>query len=386
MYPSKSQHEKLWKHANKLNSLYNYFLQQRITEYTQNKKKITKSEQQHELTVLKQNDSEIKQIHSQVLQEVTNRLDKSYKSFFNRVKKGRNKKTGKQDGFGFPKFRSCRKFFGILYPQAAGFKIIDDNFKTGAYGKIKFIKHLDIKGQVKTAYITCKDNKWYLSIVTDYIKPINKTGKEIGIDLGVRDIVVTSEGKKFSNCSHPKYFDKQIENLQSLRDGKCKKGSRRFRYLSKVIGKLYDAKSRKIRDFQHKLSKQLSREFDTIYVEDLNVKRMTESKKTGLNKSMRNSCLNQFVGYLGYKTNCVKVNPYNTSRTCNNCGKVHNIDLSVRIIFCTCGNIFDRDINAAKNVYCLGQAICHWIRTNGICIDMNINFLWKPFISGSLYL
>ena len=133
---------------------------------------------------------------------------------------------------------------------------------------------------------------------------------------------------------------KQISCLQSKKD-KLKKRSREYKFLKKVINRLYDAKIRKINDFQHKVSKRLGSKYDTIYAEDLSVKSMSEGKWKNLNKSIRNAKLAQLISFLKYKTNkLVLVNPRNTSKTCHYCGK-----------------IYDKDENAARNIYCLGQAI-----------------------------
>ena len=151
LYPSKKQQSLLWKHANKLNYLYNYFLNQRIEEYKNNKKSIGKKQQQAEIVKIKKEDESLKEIHSQVLQQVTNRLDKTYKSFFSR-------------GFGFPSFRPCSNFFGITYPQS-GYSIYNNIVKTKAYGDILFIKHRDIKGNIKQISITSKRNKWFIKLL-----------------------------------------------------------------------------------------------------------------------------------------------------------------------------------------------------------------------------
>jgi len=196
-----------------------------------------------------------------------------------------------------------------------------------------------------------------LNITTDYIQEEIKPHGEIGIDIGLKDLVVDSNGQHIKNCGHVRYFDKKIEDLQSRIDNK-KKGSRRYRRLRRAKQRLYDAKVRKINDFQHKVSKNLSRKYDTIFAENLSVKYMSEENYTRLNKAIRNAKLVQFIGFLGYKVNkLVLVNPAYTSKMCNNCGKIHNLKLSDRTISCTCGNSYDRDENAAKNILCLGQAI-----------------------------
>lgn len=348
LFPTKDQQTKLWQHANKLNFIYNYFLNQRIENFKLGIK-VTKNNQQHELISLKENDLIIKEIHSQVLQQVSLRLERSYQDFFRRLKR--------KEVAGFPKFRSCKNFFGICYPQK-GFYIKDNIFKTKVYGEIPFVEHRKIQGQVKQISITYKNNKWFLNIATDALISNPKASGEVGIDIGLKDLAVLNNGVKIRNATDSKYFDKQIAKLQARRS-KCKIRSNQYKYLGKVINRLYEAKVRKINDFQHKVSKRLGSTYDTIYAENLSVKKMSEGNWTNLNKSIRNAKLAQFLSFLGYKTNkLVLVNPKNTSKTCNSCGKIHvDLKLSDRIIICTCGSVYDRDLNAAKNVFCLGQAM-----------------------------
>jgi putative transposase len=351
LFPSKIQQEKLWLHANKMNFLYNTFLNERIENQKlqkEERKKITRFTQQEELVDIKKVDPVTREIHSQVLQQVPLRLDLSFKSFF--------KKNG-----GFPKFRSSKNFFGILYSQS-GFSINKNIFKTKVYGEIRFLKHREIKGTVKQVFISNKDKSWTISIITDYEKKseVNSCNLEIGIDIGLTNIVVDNLGNKIRNATHSKYFDKQISKLQSKRDKLTKKNSRRNRFLSKRISKLHSLKVRKINDFQHKLSKSLAQKHNVIYAENLSSKKMSEGKNTGLNKAIRNAKFGQLLNFLSYKTErLVLVNPFNTSKTCNSCGFINDsLKLSDREINCkNCNTLYDRDHNAAKNIFCLGQAI-----------------------------
>ena len=344
LYPSKKQQDLLWEDANRLNRLYNYFLNQRIESYKNEEKAIYKKEQQAEIVKLKKEDKFLQRIYSQVVQQVTDRLDKTYKAFFSR-------------GFGFPSFRSCQNFFTITYPQS-GFQIKDNILKTKAYQEIKFKKHREIKGNIRQISITSKNRQWFLNIVTDHNVTQNAPVGCIGVDVGITNIVATSDGEIIKNKNHARYFDKQINSIKSRRDIRCKKKSRKFRRLSKVIKRLYGVKNRKINDFQHKVSRYLSSKFDTIICEDLNSKRMSESAATGLNRENRNSRYAKLINQFEYKANnCIKVNPYNTSKKCFNCGKIHEMKLEQRTMKCDCGYEEDRDINAAKNIYCLGQAI-----------------------------
>ena len=364
-YPSQKQINLFWLHANKLNWLYNYFLDQR-NNFKEGDPKITKFGQINELVNLKKNDPTLKDIYSQVLQQVPNRLQKTFDKFYKTNKKQTGKSKPRKDGHpkGYPRFRSCRDFFGICYPQK-GFQIIESNIVTKAYGSLKIHKHREILGKVKQISIVNEDDKWYVCIVTNYSK--EKTYKNnfiVGIDLGITNIVATSEGDIIRNKNHTKYFDKKINQLQSKRDTNYKKKSRKWHAISKTIQRLYGVKSRKQRDFLHKVSYNLSQNYDTIVREDLNVKEMSEGNITGLNREMRNANVGLLISLIDYKcNNVIKVNPYNTSKMCNNCGEIHHMPLSQRTMRCNCGYVEDRDVNAAKNILCLGQAF----------LDQNLN-------------
>lgn len=344
-YPNRAQQAKLWEHSIALNSLYNYFLDQRIKAYEAGNK-IYRKHQQAELVQLKKDKPELKAIHSQVVQQVPLRLDKSYKHFFKHL----------SEGVGLPNFRSRKRFFTLTYPQS-GYKLIGNYLVTNVYGKIKLLLHKEIRGKVKQVSLVNQDNKWYLCVTTDWNYESKSSDSVVGVDVGVTNLVATSDGDIIVNQNHAKYFDREINKLKSRRDSSCRKGSKRYKNWSRTINRLYGAKKRKTNDFLHKVSKRLTQQYDTIVVEDLSVKKMSESKATGLNREIRNSGLSRFLGYLGYKAGLlVKVDPYNTSKRCCVCGKIHNMPLSKRTLHCECGNVMDRDINAAKNILCLGQA------------------------------
>ncbi len=187
----------------------------------------------------------------------------------------------------------------------------------------------------------------------------------VGVDVGITNIIATSDGEIIKNKNHMKYFDKQINKLKSRRDSKCKKYSRKWRFLSKKIQNLYDVKNRKQKDFLHKISYNLSQKYDTVVVENLDLKKMSESKITGINRELRNSSIGLLLSFMNYKCNhMIKVNPHNTSKICNKCGKIHNMPLNIRTLECECNYVEDRDINASKNILCLGQAIIREIEKN----------------------
>ena len=362
LYPNKEQTCKLWLHANKLNWLYNHFLSLKIEAYKKDKSTIGWTKLNNLIPELRNEQPLLNDIYGQSIQQVAIRLDKSYNAFF----KQHNK---------LPKFRGCHKFFGLTYPQY-GYKLNDNKFITTAYGTIKFNKHREIQGNIRQVYITNKHNKFYICITTDESPTIVSehidTKSIVGVDVGVTNIVALNNGNIIKNTTIGKYYDKQIDKLKSRRD-KCKvswklndtikngkKYSNKTKYLNKVIKKLYSAKNNKIKDFQHKVSKDLSSNYNTVVIENLKIVKMLDKRlrHKGQNKMLANASMGNFIDMLKYKCKMIiEVNPIYTSQCCNNCGTLQKMPLSERTYKCRCGYIEDRDVNAAKNIKCLGQAM-----------------------------
>ena len=392
LIPNDFQTSLLWKHANTLNFFYNFFLSEKISNFQSNKTSISKSQQNKQLTKLRNqninNLSELQlskskileQIHSQVCQQVTLRLDNSYNNFFNKIKKGTQKP-------GFPKYRSCHKFFGIKYPQQ-GYKLTSRHFYTKNYGPIPFKKTRKILGNIKQVSITTHNNQWFICITTDSdfksvygfekSKPLSPPKDDVGIDLGIKNLLRLSDrtsiiidGKKVTTYNIANYYDKSIAIIKE-KQSKCKKGSRRYKYLAKTINNLYDKKTKRIDDFLHKITYQLATKYNYIYIEDLDVKELGETEISNVNRVWHNIKLGKFISLLKQKVNnVIEVNAYNTSRTCNKCGYVHkDLKLSDREFECDgCGEMLDRDDNASDNIELLGR----YIRNDGGSIRTTIN-------------
>jgi len=352
LYPSREQQVLLWEHSIKLNQLYNHFLELEKKTYDESHKFIPQFDLNNLIVKMKHEDpTRFVGIFSQCLQEVSRRVNFSYYLFFKKVV------------IHPPKFRSSKFFYNITFPQpSVGYKIDNDVITAFTYGNMRFNKYRDIEGTVKTITISHDDvkNRFYLHIVTDArTMPTKYTGKHIGIDLGTANLVVTSDGEVIRGPNHVKYFDKQIDKLKSRRDKLPKKHSRKYNHLTKVIRRLYDVKNHKTNDSLHKISRDLSNRFDTIMMEDLKLKKMSETPAKGRNKEIRNKCIERFMTYLDYKCkHIVRVNPINTSKTCCICHhKIEDLPLKQRDWTCpNCGFHLHRDRNAALNILHLGRA------------------------------
>ena len=304
---------------------------------------------------------DLNNIYSQVIQNVSVRLDNAFKQYFKKIKE--NKKLKLKKKVRSPKFRSSKIFFNLLYPQK-GYKFINkDKINLSKIGIIKFRNHrkLDLQSlDIKQISISNKDNKFYLNITVEEKQEL-QINKEsiIGIDIGLYNIYATSNSEvvKNTNRENLKYLNKQINKIKSRKD-KCKRGSRKNKFLSSIIKRLHEKKYRKTNDFLHKISKDITNKADVIVVEDLSVKNMSETEKTGLNRNIRDNCLSKLLGFIKYKAKrFISINPYNTSKTCSSCGNIKTgLQLSDRTYNCShCGISIDRDINAAINILCLGQ-------------------------------
>lgn len=343
IYPTRKQQSILWKQSNLLTKLYNQFLEQKIKIYKEKGINIKRFEFQSLLPQIKEENPEYAQIHSQVLQQVPKRLTETFDAFFKR-------------GYGFPRFMSSKFFFGMVYPQNTGCRVIGKKLILGKE-KIKMIQHRSVPENIKTRTITrTTDNKWFLCLT--YENQINSqinNKKILGIDLGLRNIVYCSDNHSIRNKNHTKYFDREIAKIQS-RQSKCKRHSRQYKMYHIIINRLYGQKTRKTRDFLHKVSHTLvHKDFDTFGLEKLEPKRMTEGNKHSLNRSMRNTQLGLLTNYIGYKAKnegkqVVFVNPKDTTKKCSICGKKHEMELWNRVMNCGCGNKMDRDYNASINI------------------------------------
>ena len=347
LYPTRKQREKLDWTLGTCRILYNSALVDRKNSYEQTGKSLSYRTQAGILKLDKKIIPFLKEIHSQVLQDVLKRVDKAYKSFFRRLKE----KNGKA---GYPRFKNQGRYDSITYPQS-GFKIINGKLELSKIGHIKLKQHRFINGVIKTAGVKKEINKWYVCFSVEYcpaVKPV--PDKQIGIDMGIKSFAVLSDGKTIDN---PKYLVRTEEKLKKKqkRLSNKKKGSNNRKKAKIVLSKAHKKVFEQRKDFQHKLSREIVDNYGYIAVEDLKIRNMV--RNTHLSKSISDAGWGQFLSFVTYKAEeagCYveRVNPRNTSKTCSVCGYVYkDMDLSVRSWICpVCHTAHDRDINASVNV------------------------------------
>jgi putative transposase len=342
--PTKEQEVLLNQHFGHSRWVYNHFLNERKEQYQADKKSDNYYKQAATMTKLKKEEETkwLKEVNSQTLQFALRSLDTAFLNFF-------------RGNAQFPKFKSRKHKNTFTVPQSGTIedgKINIPKFKGG----IKVKLHREVKGKVGKMSITkTPTGKYYVSIFTEQeIEDSYKTNKQVGIDLGIKDFVITSDNKKFKNNRYTKKYAKKLKKAQQHLSRK-QKGSNGFEKQKLKVAKIHEKIASCRLDTLHKVSKELVESYDLISVEDLNVKGMIKNHK--LSKHIADASWGTFVRLLEYKADwnnkqIVKINRwYPSSKTCCECGWINqDLNLSIREWTCKNGHVLDRDLNAAKNI------------------------------------
>ena len=343
--------ETLWR----CRTLYNTALEERITAYRRCGVTLTRYQQEAELKDLRAELPEYADIHSHILQDVLARLDKTYQAFFRRVKAGQTP--------GFPRFQGRDRYHSFTYKEYGNGARLDNGFLVlSKIGRVSVRWSRPLDGTPKTVTISKEGDGWYaiLSCADVSAQPLPPTGRETGIDVGLKVFLITADGDVVENPRHYRRGEKKIAKAQRV-VLRRKKGSHGRR---KAVGNLQRAHQhvqRQQLDFHHKTALKLLRQYDTIYLEDLQVANMVRNRH--LAKSISDAAWAQFRSILTYKAACadkrvVAVPPAYTSQDCSGCGTRVPKSLSVRTHVCpSCGLVLDRDENAARNIQWAGQAL-----------------------------
>ena len=343
IYPNKNQEVKLNRTLSTCRHLYNDSLAERKRQAELNRLKIEfdvfpwgKPEwidyysQKRELTATKT--SYQKEVHSQVLQDVIKRVDRSFKNFFN--------------GFGYPRFQGINRYNTFTYPQS-GFEFIHGKLKLSKIGSVRIFQHREIEGRIKTCTIKKDIDQWYVTFSCEIDIPIIpvEIKTRTGIDVGLKALLTMSNGEQIEPPKFLRISEDKLTQEQRWLSRKKKGSKNRKKQIIKVAKVHKDIRNQR-KDFNHKTSIGLVKTFDHIVFEDLQIQNMMHNHH--LAKSISDAGWYQLISFTKYKAECAGkivelVNPRGTSQICI-CGCPVPKTLGVRIHNCpSCGRIGGRD-------------------------------------------
>ncbi len=351
IYPNNNQEVKLNRTLDTCRHLYNDALEERIQQSKINRLErefqvfpwgkpewIDYYGQKRNLTATKTPYQ--KEVHSQVLQDVIKRVDRSFKNFFN--------------GFGYPRFQGRNRYNTFTYPQS-GFELVDGKLKLSKIGNIRIFQHREIEGQIKTCTIKKDIDQWYAIFTVEIAKQIENVPivTKIGIDVGLKSLITLSNGNQIEP---PKFLRLSEDKLsqEQKRISRKKKGSKNRKKQVIKVARVHRKIRNQRKDFNHKTSRMLINTFDLVAFENLNIRGMVQNHH--LAKSISDAGWYQLQTFTAYKAEyagkqCKFVVSNGTSQECHVCGNKEKLTLTNRVFSCSkCGNIEDRDVNASINI------------------------------------
>ncbi len=372
LYPTKKQERILFWTLARCRELYNAALSERRDAYRMTGQTISYYQQKRDLPEIK-NDlrPEYQEIHSQVLQDVLLRLDKAFKAFFRRIANGEMP--------GYPRFLGQNRYNSFTYPQNGYALTHDSRLTLSKIGSIKFKLHRSMKGKIKICTIKYEAGQWFavFTCEVEVPEPLPLSEEEVKVDLGITHFAALSNG---TFIELPRYFrkaEKRLVRHQQMKDRR-KKGSHRREKARRLVVKAHRKIVNQRRDFHHKQSTALVKQYQIIVFEELQVRNLMKrarpkqnetgmylpngaAAKSGLTKSIFDAGWGQFqqmvVSKAEYAGRTVLfVDPRYTSQVCSQCGTMCKKELSERWHSCECGCELDRDTNAALNILRLGRS------------------------------
>ena len=371
LYPTQPQARDLERTLALCRQLYNAALQERREAYKKAGKTVGFYEQKRYLSEIRTELPEYKGIHSQVLQNVIERVDKAFQGFFRRVKSGQKA--------GYPRFKGQGRYDSFTFPQAGttGVKLQEGGKRVLLFGigSVKVKLHRPLEGNIKTATVKREGEHWYIVFTCEVEpSPLPPNDQVVGVDLGTNPhFLVTSDGEMIRA---PRYFSKAQAQLATAQRNlaRKKRGSNRRKQARRRVARLHRKIANGRKDFHHKLARHLVNRYGTIVHEDLNVLGLARSRTA---KGVQDAGWAQFLAILAYKAEeagrrVVGVDPKHTSQDCPVCGHREKRPLWVREFTCpACGTSLHRDVAAAINVLARSGRVPdrRWARTEPSGMD-----------------
>src|SRR5437588_6349611 len=355
MYPTQEQAHILARTFGCCRYVYNWALRQRTDAFFQRSERLYYNQLAVLLTDLRKQEETawLSEVSSVPLQQALRHLDRAFRNFFE----------------GRAEYPTFHKKHGV---QAATYAANAFTWDGKELTLARMETPLDIhwsralpKGVKPTSVTISKDgaNRYFVSIlVEEEIKHLPIVNKQVGLDLGLKSMVITSDGHTYGNPKFAASDEKKLAKAQR-RHAKKQKGGKNRRKAQLKAARIHARIADRRRDYQHKLSTQLIRENQVVCIESLHVKNMV--KNHSLAKAISDVGWSEFVRQLEYKAEwygriLVKIDKwYPSSKRCFDCGHIlDSLTLDIRMWTCPeCGVVHDRDINAAKNIVAAGQAV-----------------------------
>jgi len=378
LYPTPQQVSLLEETLETCRMTWNYLLSERKEE------RVSKFEQDHDIYLRKQSNVHLKRVYSHVLQNVSDRLDKSFRSFYKGITR-------------YPKFKSFGRYDSFTYPDAynGSVKLGTSARKTKMYlskiGYVPIVVHREPSiGRNKRCTIKLEGDKWFAVLEYQVVDaPKSSIGipkSPIGLDVGLLSIVATSDGEAFKPAAPLRKHLKRLQHLQHSVSRK-RKGSKNRRKAIIHLGRLHWKICSIRSDFNHKLSRSIVSAHDFFALEDLKIKEMVRNHSLAC--SISDAGWNQLSSFIKYKAEregkqVVFVSPYHTSTDCSRCGNRQEMPLSVRTFQCErCNYETDRDVNSACEILTRGLQQIGVERSNSKPVEKGVQSLnhWEiqPF-------
>jgi putative transposase len=347
LYPTELQKQYLAQAFGCVRWVWNQSLVTMSQTYQQTGKGISALTMKKQLPVWKKEYKWLKVCYSQCLQQSVLNLSQAFINFFD----GRTR---------YPTFKSRHGKQSLQYPQNVKVLSNSEIKFPGLLGKVKAKIHRSVTGELKTVTLSkMPDGRYYASLLIEdsqLQRDISSDGKAIGIDLGLIDFAVTSDGSKYQNPKHLNKNERNLKRKQRQLERKKDKTTGKRRQAKLAVAKVHSKISRIREDFLHKLSRKIVNENQVIVVENLAVKNMV--KNHNLAKSISDAGWGMFCTMLKYKAEAqgkvyLEIERFFPSvhLCCETLLSIPKMDLSVRMFDCPhCGNRHDRDINAAINI------------------------------------
>lgn len=358
IYPNESQQVQLAQFFGAKRWVYNHFLALQKQRFANKEKHLSNFDINKAITQIKKepDTSWLRDVDDWCLKHASEDLSVAYQCFFDSIK---GKRRGKKMELPRFKKRSNQQSY-----RTRGIKLTEKGLKLPKFkSHININLHRPIQGTIKSATITkTPSGKYFVSILCDTdVELMPLAGREVGIDMGLKDLAILSNGIKFEHPEKQLAKTKQLLKKQQKKLSRKTRSSKNYEATRVSVAKKYEQITNIRNNYYHNISKYLVSNYDSIYVEDLNVSGMLRNRK--LSRKIQESAWSTLSSMIEYKCawygkTYYRINRWTpSSKTCSNCGhKLESLGLGVRSWTCdNCGSDHDRDINAAVNIKNTGQ-------------------------------